>query len=53
MPQHPISKIIVPGDLQMKSVVTLEVMREFGQEGDWHDRYVQNAETKVDLTTLC
>ena len=31
----------------MKETTTLEVYRDYSKEGDWHDQYVLNPETKV------
>ena len=44
MSQRPITTITIPEDGED---VKFEVMREVEEDGDWHNRYVQNAETKV------
>lgn len=48
--QKPISKIILPQDGQAD--IKLEVMREVGKDTDWHNRYAQNADTKVTTPKL-
>src|SRR5579862_542967 len=44
---RPVAKITVPADPAMKETTTLEVYRDYSKEGDWHDQYVLNPETKV------
>lgn len=52
MTQQPIAKITVPEDAYGRKDITLEIMRETGKDADWHNRYVQTAETKVQLRSV-
>ena len=49
MIQRPISTMDID---EGQETVKLEVMREDRQYGDWHNRYVRNASTKVHLSRL-
>lgn len=46
MTDHKTATIHIPVD--HKPEITLEIVREHGKDADWHNRYVQNAETKVE-----
>jgi hypothetical protein len=47
---HPISRVTILGDRTPDT--KLEIIRENIPGGDWHNRYVQNAETKVTSYSL-
>jgi hypothetical protein len=47
MTEHKTATIHIPVD--HKPEITLEIVREHGKDAEWHNRYVQNAETKVNL----
>ena len=44
MAQLPIATISIP---EGREVQKFEIMRETEEGGDWHNRYVRHAETKV------
>lgn len=49
MTQRPIATISIP---EGRENVRFEVMRELERGGDWHNRYVRHAETKVSARTI-
>ena len=44
MPTHPIATVTIP---QNGDDVKLDIIRENVKGGDWHNRFVQNQQTKV------